>query len=51
MRRGTTLIPALLIFVFAGLHAAKMSQYAVYPVLFAYFFPWGAVIRQARSTP
>ena len=40
----------LLIFVFAGLHAAKMSQYAVYPVLFAYFFPWGAVIKEARST-
>jgi len=44
----------LLIFVFAGLHAAKMSQYAVYPVLLAYFFPWGAMISQTRrphSTP
>jgi len=32
----------LLIFVFAGLHAAKMSDYAIYPVLLFYFFPWRA---------
>ncbi len=30
----------LLIFVFAGLHMAGLSRYAVYPVLIAYFFPW-----------
>ncbi len=30
----------LLIFVFAGLHLAGLSRYAVYPVLIAYFFPW-----------
>lgn len=32
----------LLIFVFAGLHAANMSDYAIYPVLLLYFFPWSA---------
>ena len=30
----------LLIFVFAGLHMAGLTRYAVYPVLIAYFFPW-----------
>jgi hypothetical protein len=30
----------LLIVVFAGLHLAGLSRYAVYPVLIAYFFPW-----------
>jgi len=32
----------LLIFVFAGLHAARMSDLAIYPVLLFYFFPWSA---------
>ncbi len=30
----------LLIFVFAGLHVAGLTRYAIYPVLIAYFFPW-----------
>ena len=38
----------LLIFVFAGLHAAQLSNYAIYPVLFAYFFPCAAFIRTLR---
>jgi hypothetical protein len=33
----------LLIFVFAGLEAAGLSGYALYPVLFFYFFPLGSV--------
>ena len=33
----------LLIFVFAGLHFAGLSRFAVYPVLAAYFFPWRSV--------
>jgi hypothetical protein len=36
----------ILIFVFAGLHAAGLSRYAIYPVLAAYFFPWGALRRR-----
>lgn len=32
----------LLIFVFAGLHAANMADLAIYPVLLFYFFPWSA---------
>jgi hypothetical protein len=39
----------LLIFVFGGLHAAGMSNFAVYPVLIAYFFPWGALLRRVRG--
>ncbi|MBL7077587.1 MAG: hypothetical protein ISS31_08950 [Kiritimatiellae bacterium] len=39
----------LLIFVFAGLHAAGLSRYAVYPVLIAYFFPWGVMLRRVRG--
>jgi len=39
----------LLIFVFAGLHAAGLVWFAIYPVLAAYFFPWGALSRQARA--
>jgi hypothetical protein len=30
----------ILIFVFAGLHAARMAEFAIYPVLVFYFFPW-----------
>lgn len=33
----------LLIFVFAGLHMARLSGLAVYATLAAYFFPWGSV--------
>lgn len=33
----------LLIFVFGGLEAAGLRGYAVYPVLFFYFFPLGAL--------
>ena len=32
----------ILIFVFAGLHAAGLSRLAIYPVLAFYFFPWGS---------
>ncbi len=39
----------LLIFVFAGLNAAGLSNYAIYPVLIAYFFPWGAMLRRVRG--
>jgi len=39
----------LLIFIFAGLHAAGLTRFAIYPVLAAYFFPWGALSRQARA--
>lgn len=38
----------ILIFVFAGLHAAGLSRYAIYPVLAAYFFPWGS-LRRSRG--
>ncbi len=37
---GNVIKMHLLIFVFAGLHMAGLSRYAVYPVLIAYFFPW-----------
>ena len=33
----------LLIFVFAGLHAANLSDLAIYPVLLFYFFPWSVI--------
>ena len=36
----------VLIFVFAGLAAAKLSQLAIYPVLALYFFPWGNFLRR-----
>ncbi|MFT7489366.1 MAG: hypothetical protein ACI9OU_001768 [Candidatus Promineifilaceae bacterium] len=42
----------LLIFVFAGLNAARKAGWAIYPVLAAYFFPWGQmqnVLRQRRG--
>jgi hypothetical protein len=35
----------LLIFVFAGLHAAGLESYAVYPVLLFYFFPVGSILK------
>ncbi len=35
----------LLIFVFAGLHAAGLESYAVYPVLIFYFFPAGSILK------
>jgi hypothetical protein len=35
----------LLIFIFAGLHAAGLENYAVYPVLIFYFFPVGSIIK------
>jgi hypothetical protein len=37
-----------LIFVFAGLHAAGLSGYAIYPVLVFYFFPWGEVMGRIK---
>ncbi|MFH1502527.1 MAG: DUF6498-containing protein [Candidatus Eisenbacteria bacterium] len=39
----------ILIFVFAGLHIAGLSRYAIYPVLAFYFFPWGALRRGPRG--
>ena len=39
----------LLIFVFAGLHMARLSGLAIYPVLAAYFFPWGSLVRTIRD--
>ena len=38
----------LLIFVFAGLHAAGLSRLAIIPVLAAYFFPWKALREHFR---
>jgi hypothetical protein len=43
----------LLIFVFAGLNAAGKTGWAIYPVLAAYFFPWGQmrkVLLQRRES-
>ncbi len=39
----------ILIFVFAGLHAAGLSRYAVYPVLAFYFFPWRRFMKAYRG--
>jgi hypothetical protein len=39
----------LLIFVFAGLRGLHLAHLAIYPVLAAYFFPWGVL--QNRKTP
>lgn len=38
----------VLIFVFAGLHAADLSRLAIIPVLAAYFFPWKTLSMQLR---
>ena len=38
----------LLIFVFAGLHAAGLENYAVYPVLIFYFFPVGSILKALK---
>ncbi len=38
----------ILIFVFAGLHAAKLGQLAIYPVLAFYFVPWGKLLRRRK---
>ncbi len=35
----------LMIFVFAALYALRLGSYAVYPVLFFYFFPFGSIVR------
>ena len=35
----------LLIFVFAGLNAAGLEYWALYPVLLLYFFPAGSVLK------
>lgn len=40
----------LLIFVFAGLEGAGMSDYAIYPVLIFYFFPWGVIFGKFKKT-
>ena len=39
----------LLIFVFAGLHMADLSRFAILPVLAAYFFPWKAALGRVRG--
>jgi L-asparagine transporter-like permease len=39
----------LLIFVFAGLHMADLSRFAILPVLAAYFFPWKAALGRMRG--
>jgi hypothetical protein len=36
----------ILIFIFAGLHAASIAHLAVYPVLAFYFAPWGKLLKQ-----
>jgi len=35
----------LMIFVFAALYALRLQSYAVYPVLFFYFFPFGPIVK------
>lgn len=40
----------LLIFVFAGLHAANMADLAIYPVLLFYFFPWSAFFKRGKAS-
>ena len=35
----------ILIFVFAGLSAAGLSDWALYPTLFFYFFPAGSILK------
>ena len=39
----------VLILVFAGLHEAGLSRFAIYPVLVFYFVPWGALIQHANA--
>jgi len=39
----------LLIFVFAGLSAAGLASWALYPVLFFYFFPMGKMLKGISS--
>ena len=39
----------LMIFVFAALYALKLQSYAVYPVLFFYFFPAQSIVKSYRS--
>ena len=39
----------LLIFIFAGLHAAGLADLGIYPVLLFYFVPWGKLRREFRS--
>jgi len=40
----------LLIFVFMGLEALGLSDLAIYPVLFFYFFPWSVLVRRAKAS-
>ena len=39
----------ILIFVFAGLQAAKLAHYAIFPVLLFYFFPWRVFNRERKA--
>jgi isoamyl acetate esterase len=39
----------ILIFVFAGLYAAHLTRFAIYPVLVFYFFPWGDLFRNVDT--
>jgi hypothetical protein len=39
----------VLIFIFAGLHAARIAQLAVYPVLALYFVPWRKLLKVAGA--
>ncbi|MBU0679735.1 MAG: hypothetical protein KJ626_16655 [Verrucomicrobia bacterium] len=39
----------ILIFIFAGLHAANLSHYAIYPVIAFYFVPWGGIIARFKN--
>jgi hypothetical protein len=39
----------ILIFVFAGLQAAKLTHYAILPVLLFYFFPWRVFNRHRKA--
>jgi hypothetical protein len=39
----------LLIFIFAGLHAAGVADLGIYPVLLFYFVPWGGLRREFQN--
>ena len=39
----------ILIFVFAGLHAARLQRFALFPILAFYFVPWGALIKYFKA--
>lgn len=39
----------VLIFIFAGMNAANLDRYVIYPVLLLYFFPWGELFFKRKK--